>query len=94
MLTVRMMQMTIHQIVDVIPMRHRLMATARPVDMVFIVSCTAVTGCAGLRICLRDFKAVLVHMIPMGVMEMPVVKVVGVLSMPNGRVTTIWAMNM
>ncbi len=37
MVTVRVMQMTIDKIIDVIAMRNRLVAATRPVHMIFVV---------------------------------------------------------
>jgi hypothetical protein len=94
MVTVGMVQVTIHQIIDVIPMGHCLMATARPVHMVFIVPRAAMAVRTVFRVVLGDFKAVLIHVVPMGVMEVSVVKVVGMVSVPNRCVPAIWTMHM
>ena len=94
MVAVGMVQVTIHQVVNVIPMGHSLMATAWPMHMVFIVARAAMAVRTVFRVVLGDFKAVLIHVVPMGVMEVSVMKVVGMVSVPDRCVTAIWTMDM
>ena len=47
---VGVMQMPIHQVTNVITMRNRFVATARTVNVIFIVSTTLVVRCATIRI--------------------------------------------
>jgi hypothetical protein len=71
---VGMVQLAVHQIIDVIPVRHRLMSTARPVRVPLRVASGA--SRATVRMVLVNLDDVLVHVIFMRMMQMPVVKIV------------------
>ena len=48
--TVGVMQMTVHQIVDVVTVRNRFVATAWAVNVVRVMTRAFVFGCAGVRV--------------------------------------------
>jgi hypothetical protein len=50
MITMRMMQVTIHEIINVVPVRDGLVAAPRPVDMGGIVAVAAMLGRARVRV--------------------------------------------
>ena len=82
-------QVTIDDVVDVIPVGHSLVTTARSVNVVFIMTCAAVIGRAGVWIFLIHVKAVLIYVVSMHVMKMAIMNIVDVVSMPNRCVATI-----
>ena len=86
--TVGVMEMPIDDVVDVVPMGYGFVATAWAVDMIWIVAGALVIRCAGIGVLFGDFQAVLIDVVAVDVMEMPVVKVIDVIAMPNGCVPT------
>jgi hypothetical protein len=76
-----------HEIVDVIAVRHGLVATVLAVSVTGVVAITVVPRRAVLGMRGVDLHHVLVDVIPVRVMEMTVVQVVHVVSVLNGRVT-------
>ncbi|WP_186064821.1 hypothetical protein [Burkholderia gladioli] len=93
-ITVWMMQVAIDEIVNVIAMRHRFVAATRPVNMPRFMTTTLVVGRAALRIDAADLDHVLVNMVPMGMMQVPIMQIINVVTVLNPRVTAIWAMYM
>jgi hypothetical protein len=89
MITVRMVQPTVHKIVDMVTMRHRFMSA------VWTVRVRAVDlRCALHGICRVDRDRMLVHVILVHVMEMAIVKIVHMAVMANCSVPAIRAMLM
>ena len=88
-----MMEPAVHDVVDVVAMRHRLMTTARPVDVPRLMTMGGVRATVGIR--LTDGKGVLFHdaILPL-VVEMSVVDVVDVVTVPDRRVTATRSMLM
>ena len=68
MTIVRMMQVTIYEIINVISVRHRFVTTSWSMNMIGFVSITLVIRGATIRIFLRNFNDMLVHMVSMRVM--------------------------
>jgi hypothetical protein len=93
-IAVRMMKVAVDQIVDVIAMRHRFVSAARPVDMARIMGATVMVRCTSVRIFCADLKPVLVYMIGMRMMQVPVMQVVDVIAMFDGRVPAVGAVLM
>lgn len=93
-IAVRMMKVTVDQIVDVIAMRYRFMSTARPVDMARIMSATVMVRCTSVWVLCADLKPVLVYMIGMWMMQVPVMQVIDVIAMFDGRVPAVRAVLM
>ena len=73
-----MMQVPIHQVVDVIPVGYSLMTAVHAVSVGLIMTGTFVAWRAFLRIFQVYLDAVVVHLIAMGVVQVPIVKVVNV----------------
>jgi hypothetical protein len=89
MIAVWMVQSAVDEIVDMVAMWHLLMSAVwtvfvRAVDL----------RRAFHRICCVDCDDMLVHVIPMHMVEMAVVKIIHVALMANGGVSTIRAMLM
>ena len=63
-------------------------------DMVSIMTSTVMTfsTCAWVHISNLDYM--LIHMIPMGMVKVPIVKVVDVVAVLDRRVATVWTMDM
>ena len=92
MIAMRMVQVPVDQLVDVIPMRYRLMPATGAMDVTGLVPCALVVGRAAIRIALRHLDHVLVDVIAMRVMQVPVVKIVDVIAVAYGGVTAARAM--
>lgn len=84
---VRVMQMPIDQIVDVIAMRHRLVAASRAMLVRRVVTCARVRRRAGRRVLRRHLDHMLVDMIAMRMVQMAVVQVVDMPIVPHGRMS-------
>lgn len=90
MLTVGMMQATIDQIVGVIPMGYRFVATVRAVAMRIITSRWHTIR----RILRINRQAVFITVITVRVVQVPVMQIIHMIPMLNGRVPTSCAMLM
>ena len=84
--------MTIHEVVNVVSMRHCLMTTGRPVNMRLLMSGAAVVWRAFLRIRGVHLNAVFVHVPIMWMVQVSIVKIICVAIVVHGRMTTIRAM--
>jgi hypothetical protein len=90
---VGMMEVAVDQIVDMVSVRHRLMATTRPMDMTLLVPSAFMIRGAGVGILGADTQDMLIDMIAMHMMEMAIVKVVDVTVVLDGCVPTIFAVD-
>ncbi|MEX3690629.1 hypothetical protein AB3X91_16100 [Paraburkholderia sp. BR14263] len=89
---VRVVEMAVDQIIDVIAMRYRFVSAARAVDVARFMA-TAV-GCAFVRILCADLDPVFVDVIAVRMMQMAVMQIVYVVAMPDGGVSAARAMLM
>jgi hypothetical protein len=89
MIAVWMVQSAVDKIVDVVAMWHLLMSAVWTVFVRAVDLRRAFHG-----ICCVDCDDMLVHVIPMHMVEMAVVKIIHVAPMANGDVSTIRAMLM
>lgn len=94
MVAMRMMQVAINQIVHMVAMRHRFMAASGSMLVVCIVTSATMLRSALVGIGRADLDDMLIDMVAMHVMEMPVVEVVDMAVMQDGRMTAIRTMNM
>ena len=94
MVAMRMMQVSIDQIIDVIAMRHGFVSAARPMHVSGVMPRAAVLRRAGIGIGRGHLDHMLVDMIAMGMMQMAVMEVVHVTAMLHGRVPATGAMDM
>ena len=93
MVTVRMMQMSIDEIVHMIAVRHRLMPTVRTVLMGRFMCAAVMCRRAGIGIFIRDLNAMLFHLTILALMmQMPIVEIVCVAVVLNRGVPTVGAM--
>lgn len=80
---VRVMEMSVDQIVDMVAVRYGFVSAAGTVPVVLVVSAAGVIGRAAAGIAIAHLDGVLVDVIAVGVMEMAVVQVVDVVTVPD-----------
>ena len=86
---VRVMQMSLYQVVGVIGVRDDFVPTARAVRMALVVLAAGVRWRAGHRIRSSLGQRALVHVVVVHVVEMAIVEVVGVVTVLDGRVPAV-----
>lgn len=91
-ISMRVMQVAIHQIVDMIAVGNRLMAAPGTVNMVGVMPPTLVGRRTAIRIGITDLDHMLVDMILVRMMQMPIVKVVDMAVVLDSRVAAARAM--
>jgi hypothetical protein len=79
-------QVTVHPVVQVVAVRHELVAASTPVHVPFLVAAARVSGRAPRGILACDADRVLVDVIPVLVVHVPVVQVIGVVVVGDGSV--------
>jgi hypothetical protein len=89
MITVRMVQPAVYEVIDMIAMRHLFMPAARTMSMRAMDLRGAVHGICGI-----DRDDVFVHMILVHMVKVTIVKIVHMAVMANRGVPAIWAMAM
>lgn len=90
--SVWMVQVPVHEIVDVISVRNRFVAAARPMDVVRIVSAAGMARRANVRVRFRDLDLVLLHLtVCASVMQVSVVEIVHMVAMLDSRVSATGA---
>lgn len=93
MFAVRMVQVSIDQIIDVAAMGNRLMTTAWAMAMRRIMAAAAMIGRAALRVLFCHLDHVFVGTTRMRMLEMAVVEVIDVAVMSNRDVTAAGPVN-
>jgi hypothetical protein len=88
MIAMRMVQASIDQKVDMVPVRNSLMTTAWSVPMLRVMSAGAMLRAAAIGICFGHFDHVLIDAPVVRMMEMSMVQVIDVVPMPNRSVAT------
>jgi hypothetical protein len=91
MIAVGMMEVTFDQIVDVVAVRHRLMAAARTVNVACLVSFTAMMRRACVRIRTGHGQLMLIVMIAMGMQQVAVLEEIRVPVVFDGHVAARFA---
>ena len=86
---VRVVQVAIHQVIDVTPVWHGLVATVRAMNVRLIVPRAAVSWRTFLGIHSVYFNPVVVHMIAMRVVQVAIVKIVRVTIVLHSRMAAI-----
>src|SRR5437879_5464447 len=79
MVAVRVVQVAVHQVIDVIAVRNLLVAATRSVDVRRVVRLASVFGGAGGRVGRIDGELVFIDVVAVHVVQVAVVQVVGVL---------------
>ena len=88
------MKVPIDKIIDVVAVRHRLMTTSGSMLVACVVTCARMVGRTVGRIGGVHFELVLVHVVPMRMVEVTVVKIVDMPIVLDGRMATIVPMRM
>ncbi len=89
MVAMLVVQTPIHQVVDVVAMRHGLMPATGTVDVAGVVSGAALATRAAVRIALADLDHVLVHVIDVRMMQMAIMQVIHMTVVAHGGVAAI-----
>ncbi|BDC50800.1 hypothetical protein F183_A31160 [Bryobacterales bacterium F-183] len=76
MARMRMMQVAVHQIIDMVSMRHRFMSATRAMDVVGGMRATGMIRSAGGRILSAHTQHMLINMAIVRRMQMPIVEIV------------------
>jgi hypothetical protein len=92
MASVMVVQVAVDQVIHVISMRHSFMAAVRAVSVLLVVSRTLMTRRALLRIGRVHLNAMVIYMVAMWVMQVTVVKIIGMSVVFYSRMAAIWAM--
>jgi len=87
-----MVQNAIHQVINMVAMRHGFVATVGTVS-VRLLSTTVVFRCTFLRIRRTHCNLVVVHMIVVGEMQVAIVNIIDVAVVLYRCVPAVWAMH-
>jgi hypothetical protein len=86
------MEATVDDVVDVVPMRDGVMPTARSMNVARVVGVAGVFGSTSVRVLRRDFDTVLLDLATIGGMvEVSVVDIVDVVAVTYRRMAAVWA---
>jgi hypothetical protein len=91
-IAVRMMQVPVDEIVDVVAVRHRLVPAAGAVLVARLMPLAPVLGRAAVGVLGRDLDDVLVDVVAVRMVQVSVVQVVDVIAVADGGVPAAWAM--
>lgn len=89
---VGIVQMAINEIAGVVTMGNCFMATARSMYMVGVMPRAVMAFSTFVWIHISHLDYMLIHVIPMGMVKVPIVEIVDVIAMLDGGVTTAWTM--
>jgi hypothetical protein len=90
---VRVVQVALHQVVDVVAVRHRLVAAPWPMLVVGVVPLAAVAGRAAVGIGGGNLDHVLVDMVAVRMMQVAVMQVVDMIAMADGGMPAAGTVN-
>jgi hypothetical protein len=90
----RVMEVAVHQVIDMIAVRHRRMAAIGTVLMILIVAAAGMLRRAGVRVLRRDGESVLLDLVPLHVVQVAVMQVINVVLVDNAGMTAIRAVLM
>ena len=90
----RVVQVAVDQIVDVIAVRHRLMSATGPMLVSRLMAFAAVLGRAAVGVGRRHFDHVLIDRVCVWVMQMPIVQVIDMIAVAHRRVAAVRTMRM
>ena len=88
-----MVQMAIHQVINMVAMRHGFVAAIGTVSVGLPIGGAALVRRAFLRIRRGHLNLMVVHMIAVSVMQVAIVKIIGVAVVFHGGVPAVWAMH-
>jgi hypothetical protein len=88
-----MVKMAIHQVINMVAMRHGFVAAVSTVSVGLLMGCAVVVRRAFLRIRRGHLNLMIIHMIAVSVMQVAIVKIIGVAVVFHGDVPAVWAMH-
>jgi len=88
---VGVVEVAVDEVAGVVAVGDGFVAAAGAVDVVGVVTRASMAAGAGIRVGLGDFDDVFIDVIAVGVMEMTIMKVVGVVAMLDGGVAAVGA---
>jgi hypothetical protein len=91
-ITVRMVQMAIDEIVDVVAMWDCFVAATGSMNMRSIMSGAAMVGRATIRVLVTRFNPMFINMIRVRMVKMAVVEIVHMVAVPDGNVAATGSM--
>jgi hypothetical protein len=91
MVAVRMVQVALYQIIDVVAVRNRLVATTRAMFVRLLMAAAGMVRCTARGIRPVHFQVVFLHTALTHVVQMAVVQVIDMGIVVDGRVAAIWA---
>ena len=94
MRAMRVMEVPFHQIVHMIPVRHGFMSAAGPVDMVGLVRAALVVWRAAVLMRFVRCQFVFVNVVSVDMVQMTIVKIVGVSVVLHGLMPAVRAVDM
>lgn len=89
MIAVRMMQVAVDQVVDVIAMRYRFVPASWAVDVPWFMAAAVVSRRTLVRIFGADLKPMLVYVTGMGMVQMPIMQIIDVIAVPDSGMATV-----
>jgi hypothetical protein len=92
MIPVRMMQVTVDKIINVIAMWHRFVTAPGAMDVSRIVAAAVVARRALVRISRADLEPMLVYVIAMRMVQMPIMQIIDVIAVPDTGMAAVCAM--
>lgn len=92
MITVRVMQVAVDQITNVVAMWDGFMSAAWAMNMSGLVAVTMMVGRAGVWIAVAHFDDVLVHMVAVGMVQVTVMEIIDVITVLYGGVPAAGSM--
>jgi hypothetical protein len=88
-IAVRVVKVAVHQVIDVVAVRHRFMAAAGAVPMSLVVLAAIMVGSALGGISAADRQRVFLDFVAFVVVQVPIVQVVGVALVADGLVAAV-----
>ena len=92
MITMRMMQMAVDQVIDVIAVRYRFVSASGTVDVSRLVAAATVVRCASFRIFRANLQPVLVDVITMWMVQMTIMQIIDVIAVPDSSMAAVGTM--
>jgi hypothetical protein len=92
MIAMRMMQVAIHQIVQMITVGNLGVSTGRSMAVVLLMASASVLGAAGRRIGPIDFQNVVINMVAMNVVQVAIMQIIRVAVVLDGDMAALRAM--
>lgn len=90
---VRVVQVPADEVIDVIAVRHRVVAAALAVGVRLVVGAAGVRGRASGGVRAADLEGVLVDVVAVRVVQVPLVQIIGMARVRDGRVAAALAVN-